>query len=155
MGSPISDISDHWKVELERPAGISATTLHVWNFQEKKDTSYGSKRQQKRTLLKGPPSISATFTLAVHFCIEQRCCTWHRFFWPSMPHGIMAPPLGIQPSSWPSARDLWRSGCFRPGDCPWEATNQRLENRDIPTAIKGWLVVDLALKNDGVSPLGS
>ena len=39
MGSPISDISDHWKVELERPAGISATTLHVWNFQ-KKNTSY-------------------------------------------------------------------------------------------------------------------
>mmetsp|Transcript_25595 Transcript_25595/g.41508 ORF Transcript_25595/g.41508 Transcript_25595/m.41508 type:complete len:205 (+) Transcript_25595:1260-1874(+) len=28
------------------------------------------------TLLKGPPSISATFTLAVHFCIEQRCCTF-------------------------------------------------------------------------------
>lgn len=108
LGSPISDISDHWKVELERPAGISATTLHVWNFHKKKKTpatSYGSKIQQKRTLLKGPPSISATFTLAVHFCIEQRCCTWHRILammpwpWPWHGHGHPTFVLAVRTGS--------------------------------------------------------
>lgn len=92
-----------WNVQLEYQLPLSTSGIFI----KKKTpaTSYGSKIQQKRTLLKGPPSISATFTLAVHFCIEQRCCTWHRILammpwpWPWHGHGHPTFVLAVRTGS--------------------------------------------------------